>query len=390
VKAGWETAELGDVIVTSGSVDPTKSPTMTFKYVDVSSVSNETFEIENAQELLGKEAPSRARRRIKSDDVLFATIRPTLKRIALVPPHLDDQVCSTGFFVFRTKPFLLSKFLFYFLLTESFLGAMEKLQSGASYPAVNDSQVRSHQIHFPPIEEQRRIVGVLDEAFAGLETLRANAEKNLQNAWAVFQSELDTQFAQPRKGWVAKKIGQIARTQYGLSVPMNETRNGFGIFRMGDVQDRSLVDTGKMKYADITNEEFQKYKLKRGDVLFNRTNSYELVGKTGLFSLDGDYCFASYLIRVLADRTILNPVLLNYMMNSTIFQESVKSKSARSVNQANVNATILSNELVRFPVSLAAQDEILAKFASRTNPTPRRRLPTQARRSGRTEKIPAT
>jgi type I restriction enzyme S subunit len=114
-----------------------------------------------------------------------------------------------------------------------------------------------------------------------------------------------------------------------------------------------------MKCADISREEFEQYKLNPGDVLFNRTNSFELVGKTGIFALDGDYCFASYLVRLNLDRDKVLPEFLNYFMNSEIFQKSVKAKASQSINQANINATILSNELIRFPESLPEQRRIV-------------------------------
>lgn len=140
---------------------------------------------------------------------------------------------------------------------------------------------------------------------------------------------------------------------------MNELGNGFKIFRMGEVQDGKLVDTGRMKYADIPPEEFEKYKLRAGDVLFNRTNSFELVGKTGIFELHGDYCFASYLVRLNLDRAAILPEFLNYLMNSDRFQKSVKEKASKSINQANINATILSNELICFPELLSEQQRIV-------------------------------
>jgi type I restriction enzyme S subunit len=114
-----------------------------------------------------------------------------------------------------------------------------------------------------------------------------------------------------------------------------------------------------MKYADISHAEFEQYRLRAGDVLFNRTNSFELVGKTGMFSLDGDYCFASYLVRLNLNRKAILPEFLNYFMNSDRFQRSVKEKASKSINQANINATILSNELIWFPESLPEQHRII-------------------------------
>ena len=157
-KAGtgeWQTKTLGDVLLKTETTDPARSPQTGFDYIDVSSVSNETLSIQETQRLKGKDAPSRARRLVRANDVLFATIRPTLRRIAIVPEELDNQVCSTGYFVLRSKPDVDYRFVFYFLQTEDFMTSMETLQKGASYPAVTEGDVRSQLIPVPPLDEQQ-------------------------------------------------------------------------------------------------------------------------------------------------------------------------------------------------------------------------------------------
>lgn len=190
MKTGWTTKTLGEVLLKTETVNPVANPDAEFNYIDVSSVSNDTYEIEETQLLKGKDAPSRARRLVKVGDVIFATIRPTLKRIARIPADLDQQVCSTGYFVMRTRAELDPNYLFYSLFTETFMGSMESLQKGASYPAVTDAEVRAQLISYPEVTEQRRIVTVLDEAFADIATAKANAEKNLQNACELFETHL--------------------------------------------------------------------------------------------------------------------------------------------------------------------------------------------------------
>ena len=159
---GWEVRKLGDVLVKTETTDPTKNPSKEFIYVDVSSVNNETFEIENITKLKGKDAPSRARKLIRENDIIFATVRPTLKRIAVVPEYLDRQVCSTGYYVLRGSNSIDQKHLFYFTQTKYFIKQMEKLQKGASYPAVTDNDVKSQLIPLPPLQEQQTIVRQLD------------------------------------------------------------------------------------------------------------------------------------------------------------------------------------------------------------------------------------
>ncbi len=209
MKKGWQTKSLGEILEKTETINPLQSPKTEFDYIDVSSVSNQTFRIEETQRLKGKDAPSRARRVVRANDILFATVRPTLQRIAIVPNELDKQVCSTGYFVLRPKPGIDHRFVFYALFTEDFMCQMESLQKGASYPAVTDGEVRAQMLAFPPLPEQQRIVGILDEAFDGIATAKSNAEKNLQNARGLFESHLQSVFAQCGDGWVEKTFSDV-------------------------------------------------------------------------------------------------------------------------------------------------------------------------------------
>lgn len=239
MKAGWETKFLADVLQKTETVNPQQAPESEFDYVDVSSVSNSTFQIEVTQRLKGKDAPSRARKLVRTNDVLFATIRPTLQRIAIVPENLDRQFCSTGYFVLRAKPEIHHRYLFYSLFTENFNTQMTALQKGASYPAVTDGEVRSQVISFPPLPEQHRIVAILDEAFDGIATAKANAEKNLQNAREIFNSILESVFTQRGAGWVDRTLAQVCIVERGSSPrPIKEyfttAANGVNWIKIGD------------------------------------------------------------------------------------------------------------------------------------------------------------
>ena len=89
-------SSIGKVVVKAKQKDPRKKPDEVFQYVDVSSVSNESFKLTSTTPTLGSDAPIRARKAIETDDVLFATVRPALKRIALVRPELDGAIASTA------------------------------------------------------------------------------------------------------------------------------------------------------------------------------------------------------------------------------------------------------------------------------------------------------
>jgi restriction endonuclease S subunit len=173
---------------------------------------------------------------------------------------------------------------------------------------------------------------------------------------------LNSVFERKGKGWIRRLIGDVATTQYGLSGTLNTEGKGYKIFRMGEVQNGLMVDTGAMKYIEIDGPEFGQYRLSKNDVLFNRTNSSDLVGKTGLFNMEGDYCFASYLVRVKFDQSKISSRFAAYLMNTTGFLARIRAKAARSVNQANINATILRNEPIDFPENVATQEQLVKQF----------------------------
>src|ERR1041385_8366652 len=165
----WPIITIGDYLVSSELRDPTKNPRTFFRYVDVSSVDNKAFAIRQHTELRGEDAPSRARKVIRSGDVIFATVRPTLRRIALVDASLDNQICSTGFCVLRAGSELDPRFLYYWLLTDGIVEHVAKIEKGVSYPAIRDSDVKTIQMPLPPLAEQRQIARVLSAVQRAIE-----------------------------------------------------------------------------------------------------------------------------------------------------------------------------------------------------------------------------
>lgn len=163
----WEVMRIEKLIMNTKIRDPGKEPEIDFIYVDVSSVSNEFFRIENTSKILDKEAPSRARKLIQEGDVIFATVRPTLKRIAKISQDYHNQICSTGYCVLKPDPDkLIQEYLYQYLQTDFFIERIEKLQRGASYPAVRDTDVKGMYIPLPKLSEQKEIgrtLNILDQ-----------------------------------------------------------------------------------------------------------------------------------------------------------------------------------------------------------------------------------
>ncbi|MDD5193838.1 MAG: restriction endonuclease subunit S [Candidatus Nanoarchaeia archaeon] len=154
---------LGNVsYINENLIDPRKSPNTPFTYVDIESVKNGgSGEIVNPKILLGKTAPSRARRLIKSNDLIMSTVRPYLKAIAIIPEKLDNQVCSTGFGVITPHEDMDSSYIFYSLLSEDVMLQCKKMMSGGQYPAINESQLKKILINKPSKDIQIKISTIL-------------------------------------------------------------------------------------------------------------------------------------------------------------------------------------------------------------------------------------
>jgi type I restriction enzyme S subunit len=186
-----ETVRLGDVCIKCQQINPRSLGRPTFRYIDIDSVDNIGLRITDPKCIGVGEAPSRARKLVKSRDVLFSMVRPYLKNIAMVPPALDGEIASTGFGVLRAdESRVLPEFLFAVVSDQRFVDTANDLTTGASYPAITETLLFDLEIPLPPLDEQRRIVGELqscqlqiDRAQSTIEENRARMQSTIDNVW---------------------------------------------------------------------------------------------------------------------------------------------------------------------------------------------------------------
>ena len=159
----WEVKRIGQVIKKTEKIDPTKSD-KGFQYVDISSIDNLTYRIINTTKINKDNAPSRARKVIRQGNIIYATTRPYLRNITLIPQSLDHQICSTGFCVMEPDENIISSYwLFYNVTTIRFNKRIEGKMKGATYPAVNDSDLYEELIPIPSVNEQNQITNILND-----------------------------------------------------------------------------------------------------------------------------------------------------------------------------------------------------------------------------------
>ncbi len=205
------------------------------------------------------------------------------------------------------------------------------------------------EIPIPPLPEQQRIVSILDKAFAAIDKAIVNAERNLKNAKELFDLVLDQILYDKR--WEVKLLGDVCeKVEYGTS-SKSRKQGKIPVLRMGNIQN-GRFGWDSLVYSD-NEEDNKKYLLKYNDVLFNRTNSPELVGKTAIYKGERPAIFAGYLIRIHRNEDILDADYLNYFLNSKMAFEYGQSVVTSSVNQANINGT----KLKKYPIPLPNLNE---------------------------------
>jgi type I restriction enzyme S subunit len=203
-----------------------------------------------------------------------------------------------------------SWFLFYFL--KSRLEEMLALASrGATVHRIMADQIRAMEIPVPPLPEQQRIVGVLDEAFASLATAQAHAAQNLQNARALFESHLNAIFTQRGKGWVEKTMEEVAASDcslsYGIVQPGEEVEDGLPVVRPTDLTRTKIGLDGLKRIDPKLAESYQRTSLQGGELLLC------VRGSTGVISMAAPELKGANVTRGIV------PIRLNSMLLSQDF-----------------------------------------------------------------------
>lgn len=306
---------------------------------------------------------------MRDGDVVVARIGATTGKAYLVKDCPPNAVFASYLIRLRPHRDLLDPgFLAHFMSSDDYWEHINKHKDDRLKGGVNIPVLSALTIPTPGIAEQKIIAQALDLITSAIvvETNAAHTALALKHATMkrLFTSGLrgetlkDTDIGPLPESWVVEEIGRVARrVQYGLSV-RGEASGRTPILRM-NCQDDGKVVMRDLQFVDLDNNLEEDFVLQPGDILFNRTNSIEHVGRTALFDHDVRAVFASYLIRVTVDADICDPRFLNYFMNDPRTQHEIKTLASRAVGQANINGTKLKG--VRFPrAPIDEQREIVA------------------------------
>jgi type I restriction enzyme, S subunit len=232
---------------------------------------------------------------------------------------------------------------------------------------ISARQILSIPLPYPPLAEQKQIAAVLSAVQGAIErqerliALTVELKKSLMHKLFTEGTRGEplkqTEMGQMPDSWTVEPLGaHLLLAQYGLSVRGDE-HGAIPMLRMTNQVDGRIVPND-LQYVTVNQADRLKFRVEPGDILFNRTNSFELVGRTAIFELDGEFVFASYLIRMRTQQHTLRPEFLNHYFNWGAVQARLKSIASRAVSQSNISASRLRGFVVPLP-AVQEQDEII-------------------------------
>jgi type I restriction enzyme S subunit len=351
MKAGWQTKNLGDVCDVVGGGTPSKDKPVFYSgdipWATVRDLKQEV--ITSTEFKITKEAvKSSATNIIPSGNVVIAT-RVGLGKICLLGQDTAINQDLRGIVPHDTTK-LDVRFLCWWL--KSIADVIVAEGTGATVQGVKLPFVKALQIPLPSLPEQQRIVAILDEAFDGIATAKANAEQNLQNARALFESHLQSVFTQRGEGWVVKSLGEIGKVSMCKRIFKEQTT------ATGDIPFYKIGTFGKEADSFIPRKIYSDYREKypfpkKGDVLISASGT---IGRRVIYDGEPAYFQDSNIVWIDNDeKQLLNHYLYH-------FYGACEWNSTRGATISRLYNDNLKRIEIAFPKSLLEQQSIAAKL----------------------------
>lgn len=208
---------------------------------------------------------------------------------------------------------------------------------GGAQPNISQGTIKETKIYLPAIKEQKKIASILDQADELRRARRKSIDRLDDLSQAIFYEIFGNPDTNP-KGFKKGKIRDLVReVKYGTSQKAHTEKNGFPILRMGNITYGGQLDLSDLKYVFLDTKDIPKYMAVKDDILFNRTNSKELVGKTAVFDIDNPYAIAGYLVRARVNDKA-DPYYISGYLNSPHGKTILMAMCKNIVGMANINA----------------------------------------------------
>jgi type I restriction enzyme S subunit len=362
MRKGWQTRKLADLLeVQNGYAFSSKNYSESGHFLmRIGNVQNGYISTADPK-FIKLPTDGSLQRFVLSEDDILVSLTGNVGRVGVIkaehlPAALNQRVAKISI---RKDSSATRELLLLFLCSDWFREELIGAGHGAAQQNVSTKDLVEIEIPIPPLPEQQRIVGVLDEAFEGLATAKANAEKNLQNARALFESHLQSIFTKRGKGWVETTIGEEIRfIDYRGKTPV-KTASGIRLITAKNVKMGYLLDTPMEFIAADNYESWMTRGIpKKGDVLF--TTEAPLANVAQL-DTDEKVAFAQRIIIMQPNAVKLDATFLKYLLLSQPVQERIRGKGTGATVQG-IKASLLKTIEISFPNNIAEQKQIAAKL----------------------------
>ena len=369
MRDGWETKRLGDV------ADVYDGPHATPKTVDsgpiflgISALEDGEINLRETRHVTEEDFSKWTRRvRPRANDVVFS-YETRLGQAAIIPEGLECCLGRRmGLLRFNNGAVFPQYFLYQYISPQFREFLESKTIRGATVDRLLIKDFPSFPILLPPLPEQQRIVALLDEVFAGLATAKANAERNLQNARAIFESHLQSVFSQRGEGWLEKALSELCDIKHGYAFE-GEFFSAEGdyvlltpgnFYEAGGYRDRGE----KQKY--FTGDIPRDYVLREGDLLVAMTEQAAgLLGSSLLVPESDKFLHNQRLGLVTAKPNVAwSNEFFFHVFNTQHVRREIHA-SASGVMVRHTSPTKIGDVIVSFPLSLQEKKSLVAEFAS--------------------------
>ncbi|MBG6233777.1 type I restriction enzyme S subunit [Pedobacter sp. CAN_A7] len=278
--------------------------------------------------------------------VLITCIGSDLGKPGMLKDSSSSNQQITGVVV--DESIISSEFFFYWVLRNKAL--LSHYSNYAVIPILNNSVLRKIPVYFPQhLSIQSKIVSQLDVLQSLIEKRKRSIQLYEKLIESTFLQMFGPQKVREEKWSTVSFKDIILKSQYGISDGLDSTSVGTPILRMNNITNTGDFDLSNLKYKDLPDAKFRNYKLNKRDLLFNRTNSRELVGKNAVWDNDIDCCFAGYLVRFIINEEFANPYFVSGYLNSSFGKRLLFNYAKSSGNLTNFSPPLLEKQAIFLP-----------------------------------------
>lgn len=361
MSSAWPLVRLADVVIINPDTIKVGGPERRFRYVDIGSVSGGSIDWHGTSVVSTANAPSRARRRIVSGDVVFGTVRPQLRSHGLVRARPGEElVASTGFAVLRATAAYDSRFLCHVVLGSSIWYDARRAEVGSNYPAVTERDVGRFRVPLPPLAEQRRIAKVLDTMDESIRSTERLVAKQSQ-----LKSGLSATLLARDENWRSVRLAELLleNPKNGYSPKEVDYYTGTIMLGLGCLT-ASGFEPRQLKNAPLGDHGLARAVLSDGDLLMSRANTRDLVGLVGRFRDVGHRCVYPDLMMRLRCRDAVHEDFLELLLRAPSARRQIQALAVgTSESMVKISSAIVRALNFKIP-SREEQNQILLRLSS--------------------------